>query len=207
MASDTEKKGFAGLESMVSEIENTAPHKVSEISQQSEPAREVIPNEPKVFQGKPSSPRFSGKWWVFGIAIVIIIIAINNSGDKTNSRPSSYTAAPASAPTYSPTPAYVPPTYASTEEEMPPVGSGMSFNRNQIRYCLSEKIRVEAWQNQVNNYSATSVDAFNIAVDNYNSRCSNFRYRRGELESVRSEVEANRYALIYEGTSNAALNP
>lgn len=125
------------------------------------------------------------------------------------SAPSYSAPAPAAAPAYTP-PVYVPepvPIYATNDEEMPPVGSGLSLSRSQIRYCLSEKIRVTAWQGQVNEYSGTSVEAFNEAVRDYNSRCSSFRYRSGALESVRSEVEANRYALQLQGMASATKNP
>ena len=90
---------------------------------------------------------------------------------------------------------------------MPPVGNGLEFNNSQIRYCLSQKIRISTWQPRVNNYSESSVNAFNEAVDDYNMRCSHFRYRSGTLESTRSEVEANRYALTQQGEASAAANP
>lgn len=59
----------------------------------------------------------------------------------------------------------------------------------------------------MNSYSETSVDAFNAEVNDYNARCSNFRYRSGTLEGIRSEVEANRTALTRQGVASAAHNP
>ena len=97
--------------------------------------------------------------------------------------------------------------YSPREETEQPVGSGLAFDRSQIRYCLSENIRMDAWEGQLNQYSDTSVDAFNAAVNDYNARCSHIRYRRGELESVRSEVDSNRVALTRQGLAKAAGNP
>jgi len=97
--------------------------------------------------------------------------------------------------------------YSLHEETKPRVGSGLAFDRSQIRYCLSENIRMDAWEGQVNQYSDTSVDAFNAAVNDYNARCSHIRYRREDLESVRSEVDANRVALTRQGLAKAAGNP
>ena len=97
--------------------------------------------------------------------------------------------------------------YSPREETKQPVGGGSAFDRSQIRYCLSEKIRMDAWEGQVNQYSNTSVDAFNAAVNDYNARCSHIRYRREDLESVRSEVDANRVALTRQGLAKAAGNP
>lgn len=63
------------------------------------------------------------------------------------------------------------------------------------------------WEDHVDNYSETSVDAFNAAVDDYNARCSNFRYRSGSLEGVRAQVEANRDILQRQGLDKALENP
>jgi hypothetical protein len=81
------------------------------------------------------------------------------------------------------------------------------LNEAQIRYCLSEKIRVSAWKEGVNNYSQNSVDEFNTAVADYNARCSHFRYRSGSLESVRAQVEVNRYKIRSQGIASALANP
>lgn len=205
-------KGFAGLDSMISDVEVTpAPPQPARRDPQpsaAAPAPPPIQRQAPAHSEPASTGGGSGKWWAIGIGIVILIAMANGSSKKSTSA-ASYSSG--SQPSYSAparTPAYEPAAVdTSSKEERPPVGSGMTFNRSQIRYCLSEKIRVSAWQEQVNNYSQTSVDAFNAAVDDYNSRCSSFRYRSGSLESVRSEVEARRYSLQLEGAQNAMLNP
>jgi hypothetical protein len=221
MANDKGKKGFAGLDSMVSDVEvpKPRPAPAPEPVRQQEAPRPSAEPKPAYSPPKPSGGG-AGKWWAIGIGVVVLFSWLGGSDKKSSARsaptPSysapSYSAsapAPAAAPAYTP-PVYVPepaPVYATNDEEMPPVGSGQSLSRSQIRYCLSEKIRISAWQGQVNEYSGTSVDAFNEAVRDYNARCSNFRYRKGMLESVRSEVEANRYALQLDGMNRAATNP
>lgn len=210
MASDNGKKGFAGLDSMVSEVDRTPPP--APVEQPRQPARAEAPaEEPRpVYTGAPgagSGSGGSGKWWLIGIGLVVFFSWIGSSDKPSQPRQASYAApapAPAAAPYSPPAPA---PSYSSNEERIPPVGSGLTFDRSQMRYCLSEKIRVAAWQEQVNSYSETSVDAFNAAVNDYNARCSNFRYRSGTLEGVRSEVEANRAALTRQGLASAARNP
>ena len=97
--------------------------------------------------------------------------------------------------------------HSPREETKQPVGSELAFDRSQIRYCLSENIRMDAWEGRVNQYSDTSVAAFKAAVNDYNARCSHIRYRREDLESVRSEVDANRMALTRQGLAKAAGNP
>jgi len=219
MANDKNKKGFAGLDSLVSDVEvpKPRPAPAPEPVRQQEAPRPSAEPKPAYSPPKPSGGG-AGKWWAIGIGVVVLFSWLGGSDKKSSARsaptpsysaPSYSAPAPAAAPAYTP-PVYVPepaPIYATNDEEMPPVGSGLAFNRAQIRYCLSEKIRVSAWQGQVNEYSATSVDAFNEAVRDYNSRCSNFRYKSGMLENVRSDVEANRYTLQLAGMKLAATNP
>jgi len=81
---------------------------------------------------------------------------------------------------------------------MPPVGSGYVLSNNQIRYCVSQGIRIETMKGLIDRYSQNEVDQFNVTVSDYNSRCMNYRYRGGALETVRGQVEANRSSLISE---------
>ncbi|OYX40143.1 MAG: hypothetical protein B7Y91_00300 [Rhodobacterales bacterium 32-64-14] len=53
----------------------------------------------------------------------------------------------------------------------------------------------------VDNYSDSQVNRYNALVDDYNSRCSSFRYRSGALESARRAVEPYRSQLLAEGRS------
>jgi len=177
-----------------------------------------------------SSGSSVAKWlWGIGIAIVVLI-GIGNSGKRDNStKPPSpaYSPPPPSVPvsrvggivTNVPESAYTPsPTYAPAKptpiippvsiysavlpsEDKPPIGTNISLSRDQIRYCLSEDIRLGAMKDALNRYVGSEVDLFNSMIHDYNSRCGKFRYRRGSLELVRSEVEANRLSLMAEGSA------
>jgi hypothetical protein len=99
-----------------------------------------------------------------------------------------------------PAPVPAPPRMDSTINEITPaVGTNSILGRDQIRYCLSEKIRMGAMKDEVNLYAETEVDRYNSTVQDYNSRCSQFRYRQGSLESVSREVETQRSRLQTEG--------
>ena len=97
--------------------------------------------------------------------------------------------------------------HSPRDEIKQPMGSELAFDRSQLRYCLSESIRMDAWEGQVNQYSNASVAAFNAAVNDYNARCAHIRYPRADLESVRSEVDANRMTLTRQGLAKAAGSP
>jgi len=194
-----EKMGFSGLDSLVSEIDMVKPL---------EPAGPFHENKTavlksgqtvrhRVYVGKldPTLP-FSTKNWILVILVLVLIIWIDASNKST------VTLHPSRS-------AQEPPYKAafSGKEEIPPVGRYLLFNQEQIRYCLSEKIRLLAWKEKVNNYSQGSVAAFNIAIHDFNGRCSNFRYHPGSMESTREQVESNRANLQLQGIAKAMENP
>jgi hypothetical protein len=58
----------------------------------------------------------------------------------------------------------------------------------------------------INQYNDSDVDRFNTLVADYNSRCSNFRYREGALEIARSEVERFRSDYVAQGRQRFATS-
>jgi hypothetical protein len=205
-----ESKGFAGLSSLVSNVDTTPPPapKKKPVGSAEPTARptpqsaQPQPSQRQTYQepAQPPSSGSSGGKWALGIAIVIGVLWLNGQSNKTT------TTSPASA--YSPsaqstTPSYSPQARPQAPsrptESKPPVGQDLVFTREQIWYCLAEDIRMEGAKSALNNYSNYDVDRFNAMVADYNSRCSNFRYRRGSLESVRSSIEPYRSQLYFEG--------
>ncbi len=99
--------------------------------------------------------------------------------------------APEKAPEKAPAPAPIP---VTPFEQKPPVGKGLTFSTAQIRYCVYEKVRVEAMRDIID--SNFQVAIFNQYVDDYNSRCSSYRYRRGSLQSVQSELTSETMSML-----------
>lgn len=216
MSSDDDKNksaaGFAGLSSLVSEVEidADAPKSASVPagSAKQEPPGEKQKSAPNAQQGgepqpttqtyqAPIQPSGNSGWkWVLGIGAVIAVIWMAGSGNKNQTSPS-YSSSP-SAPTYSP-PAATPTAPSRLSEELPPVGTNNVLSGAQLRYCLAEDIRLESAKAAVNNYIDSHVDRFNGMVSDYNSRCGQFRYRKGALESARGEVERFRTELQSQG--------
>lgn len=209
-----EGKGFAGLSSLVSDVDTTlpppapkkepaaaAPSAGRPASQPAQPQPQ--PSQRQTYQepAQPSSGGSSGGKWVLGIAAVIGVLWLIGQSNKTT------TTSP--APAYSP-PAqnYSPPTQPQAPsrptESKPPVGQDLVFSREQIRYCLAEDIRMDGAKSALNNYSDYDVDRFNAMVADYNSRCGSFRYRSGALEGARRDIEPYRRQLQSEGRSRFA---
>lgn len=234
MANDDKNapKGFAGLDDLVSDIDAPAAKPVPAMPPRpfsplkNPPALDAAtpspspPQHPKPFDvneaalnAKKPDKSNSTMMWVVGIGVVCLIILAANSSKKATPTyaapsPPSYSK-PAASVSQPPAPALdFRPLQASDEvEEQPPYGTGHTLSRNQIRYCLSEKIRLDGWRGAIDNDSSYSVEGFNIGVTDYNERCSSFRYRRGLLESVRGEVEVHRVELLQEGRDIAARSP
>lgn len=72
------------------------------------------------------------------------------------------------------------------EEEIAPYSSGGNLSLAQLRYCMRQGERLDLARPMVNSYSQGS--RFNAAIDNYNLRCSSFRYDQQDMATVQSEI-------------------
>jgi hypothetical protein len=219
-----EGKGFAGLSSLVSDVDTTpppaakkepaaAPNAPRPAPQPAQPQPQPQPSQRQTYQEPPQpSSGSSGGKWVLGIAAVIGVFWLIGQADKpTTSSAPSY-----SPPTQSAAPSYTPPPQPQAPsrpvETKPPVGQDLVLSREQIRYCLAEDIRLDATKSAVNNYVDADVDRFNAMVADYNSRCSAFRYHtnnrgRNDLNSAQRDIEPFRSQLQSEGRSRFARSP
>jgi len=218
-----EGKGFAGLSSMVSDVDDVvdgAPKQSQKTHSEpapEQPARKSTQQTqktatkpaPQTYQApaQPSGGSSGGKWLI-GIAVVIGLIWLANQSD--NNRPSrsayspgsSTSTAPASQPSIS-----QPQVPSRPSESKPSVGRNNVLSIAEIRYCLAEKIRLDAAETVLNNYSDSDVDRFNAYVNDYNSRCGEFRYRQGALESARRDVNPYSSQLQAEGRGRFVRSP
>lgn len=213
-------KGFAGLSDLVSDVANEVEAaSTPDVRTPPKPTPPPTPTPPPPLpQQKPQAPqpvqvqlaeaapspqsssntqpqKSGGFGWVWAVFIgFIVIVAISsNSGTSNSNAPAAST-----APNSVSAPAQAVPVW---QEEKPPVGTGRTFSSNEIRYCKSESIRIDAMQSALNERSSVEIKRFNQIVSDYNSRCADYRYRNGTLEPVVAEVEKNRNRLAGEGRS------
>ena len=148
----------------------------------------VAPPPPSGGNSNYSAPGKSGPsglvWVIAGVVVLVILIANSGSGNKTS------TPSPRSPePTYSSQAPVTPPVSAPVSDtQKPAIGRNQVLGVAQIRYCKTEKIRIEAFESVINNAYDHEVDRFNGIVNDYNSRCGEFRYRRGDVERVEREL-------------------
>jgi hypothetical protein len=210
-----EAKGFSGLDSMLSDVDETIASipeaKASEITKRDSNIEVSERGDGSGKSANTTSGGFStsGKW-LFGIIAVAILFGILNNNEKRKGEPVTIYK-PAPAPTPAPSAALAPVQIPSQRAqvnanpspavpfvpdiEKPPVGTNLVLSEAQMRYCITEKIKVSAIQLLVNRYTSKEVDDFNAMVSNYNSRCGSYRYREGTLDGVRSEVESRRVSI------------
>jgi Putative peptidoglycan binding domain len=206
------EKGFAGLLSMVSDVETTVARAAKEKPGVSQETRSRgKPSETRATQEQaPASPepdhppaqrpgRSSLGAWLLVLAPIVGLIWFSWESENTAPRPASQQArGPESLQRQ---------TQNRPTESKPPVGTSNALSAAQIRYCLAEDIRLEAARPFVDSYTNSDVDRFDAMVSDYNSRCGEFRYRSSALASARSDVESYRSLLQTEGRNRFLRAP
>lgn len=126
------------------------------------------------------------KWGIYAsIAAVIGFFVIADEMDRPSNRSTYQPSAPRVA-TPTPTPA---PATSAAVETIPPVGQGLTLNRSQIRYCVFQGQRLDI----IRTLTTTDyqIDRFNALIGDFNSRCSSFRYRSGDLSAAERKAREN----------------
>lgn len=210
---DGGRKGFAGLSSLVSDVGETP---TSTVEKQSGPMADTPcaqparpPSLPTGGRGPSEEPHqrtdqasrdsSTAKWLLGSFALLGLLWLLGES------RPKSRSTAPVYHPSAQPPTATAAPSslsyFGSGFDQPPPIGRNNVLTVPQICYCLAEGIRLDAARGVVNSYVESDVRRFNAMVADYNSRCGEFRYQHGSLESARSTVEGYRSWLQSEGRS------
>ena len=207
MENNKYKLGFAGIVDLVTDlstIPDVEPQVAPCASQESgKPSPENVRHEsattplPNAINGpSPQLSHFNWKGIVGLVGAGLLMIWIFYSPAKNFQRPpqsdsSSQRIQPAP-------PSSTPPTAKPSElyYEKPPAGTGNSLSGHQIRWCVREQIRLDAMRGR--SASSAKIGYFNTLVDDYNARCSRFKYRKGALEQARRDVESERGRITNE---------
>jgi peptidoglycan hydrolase-like protein with peptidoglycan-binding domain len=167
----------------------------------------AVYNQLKIKLQSQRNVRFA-KWAFLGV-IAVIFIAANMSN---NSGPSSPHPTSSTRPIETPFPSSPPPRangntfprvpgapaeQLDLTEVMPPIGSGNLLTRPNIRYCRYQKARLKSIEGDLR--SAYETGEFNKLADDYNARCSNFRYQENDLRVVEEEVRSKGTSFIQDG--------
>lgn len=208
------QKGFSGLSSLVSNIDEDIAKKISEVkpentshtktsittqkntqSTRSENNNSQTSQSPQNnYSNNASNP--SSKNWIWIVLVIIIVIVIANSDNKPTSN-TKYTESSSKESNKYRNPTKPTPKYPI--EKKPPIGRNQVLTSSNIRYCLAEKIRLDGAESVINNYSQYDVNRFNSMVNAYNSRCGEFRYRSSALGIAERDINPFRNHYWTEG--------
>ena len=176
-------KGFAGLSSMVSDVKPPQPTVDTPREAKPKAASTEAKGESGTTQRtdgastglyQSNQPVDTG-WWKAPAAIAVVLAVLwvlAHSDDSSNVRPT---------------------------EERPPVGRYQVLTGAQLRWCAAESIRITAQETIVNQYDDDAVNRFNYYVEDYNSRCGNFRYSGRSWTNAQAEIDKYRYVIEAEG--------
>jgi hypothetical protein len=168
---------------------NTAARLVNQLLALEKDADEVaaLQKAYAVIAGRRRSKNIKVGFWIAAAAVVLLLV-ITSQNNRPTYRSSS-------------TQAEIDwPTQFNVDEDRPPIGTGLNFTQANIRYCEFQGIRLEALRSLV---SSADVSAFNVLIEDWNSRCSRYRYRPSDKNPIDAEVVARRSDLQAEGWAMA----
>jgi hypothetical protein len=219
MDEESNKKGFSGLSSLASKMEdhsssagkklepNAEPHLSSKPD--NKPASPSTPSPVAASKQQPEKPSSgtsgssSGWKWLVGIVAVISVVAIyNKQSHKAPSTAATFTPPSSSHETNAVSPPVLkpvtPPPLKVKPKVEPKIEPKITFEMPQVgRDNILSVAQIRWCQREDIRLGAQKtliknniqVSEFNISVDDYNQRCGSFRYRPGSLERAKREVE------------------
>ena len=125
------------------------------------------------------------KWGFY--AVIAAIIGYSILADEFN-RPSRSYSSRVSSPSSSES-AVNTSSAGLNRETRPPVGTSQVLSRDQVRYCVFQGKRLDYMRPSIK--SNRQVDRLNELIDDWNARCSSYRYRDSVLSAVQSEAGKN----------------
>lgn len=204
MSENNNKKGFAGLSSLESKVEPILSKEVPDQEKNdtkleeahSQPVRAEPPPISTVVPKYTYSPEieFVKKYWLW-LLLGIFLIYIFASEDSKKTTPTSY-----SSGSYTPEPTYTAPSFnPGLTESKPLYGANNVLTASEIYYCKAEELRIESNKVTVDRSDDFSLARFNQTVQDYNNRCSQYRYHDPAMNSANNALESNRYLIEAQG--------
>lgn len=219
MADDKDKKGFSGLSSLASDIDEAVAEKAHQEVKAKRPAEAQRKDKGQLGPGESAptprrtpppesdwdvaasgtshkpTPGSSGArwfWGLVGVGVLLWLFSLSFEDGREPGTSTSYTP-PSPVPGYpaSQTPGAQ---ISDLEFSKPPVGDNNVLSVAQIRWCLREDIRIEVLRPKP--MTNAQIDQFNEVVADYNRRCGSYRYRQGTLSRAQQEVERVRAQII-----------
>lgn len=149
----------------------------------------------QILQGlqQRNKPKLKVWRYVIGAAVVFMIVSsLMDQKSKSTYRPNS-TVSPTRPPSPTGYPAPTRPTVPATspdtgKEVKPPSGIDITLTIENVRYCVREAERLDAIKPRITHEGDQVIQLFNIDINDFNSRCSRYRYVRADMDKVTAEL-------------------
>ena len=185
-------------------VQSTAKHLPQPQRESAVPTSEPqTTNSSHVSSGKDNAGS-NGKLIGWFCILAVVSLAIYISGNQEKSNKKYPTSSPSVSKSYSePQSSSTPTTQKSGTAiyKEPIVGTNNVLSVSEIRWCLREDIRIGAMRNVVD--TNAGIGEFNRIVNDYNSRCGNYRYRQGAQSQAEREVKPYRSQIASEAIHEA----
>ena len=197
---------------------NAPAHPIETGSNNSEPKSPSSSSQPveSVKEGTATSTNNTGEEeasssgikWFIALGIIVLIGIANKDNEPSNNRPTANTNATtvsrpppsqtASAPQITSSPKSV---SADLIYSKPYPGTNNVHSISELRWCTREGIRIDVMRNLID--SNAGVEAFNRLINDYNSRCSSYRYQTRDLTRAETEVNNHWANIAIQATRDA----
>lgn len=198
------ERGFKGLKSSVSELPLEDGHKevlggITSKEKSSGNSSESTPIDHGAFKDANTAslePKADSSLWsrmtptgrvivvVVGLSLAWVILSPNQ---KSTSR---VTGSPSSTSQS---------TVSKISPSAPLSGRDRLLTESEILYCLAEQTRIDAHRDVLNAYDSVAINVFNYHIQDFNSRCSAFRYKQRQFDRAQKEHDTNRNFYILQG--------
>jgi len=207
-ARGSDAKGFKGLKTLVTavDIQRLAALSVDRSAASSNGHSSQSPNTNTAFQPPPKkAPPPQALQWALIVGGLLVLLAFcthKGTSSNTPNSPADQTPAPSVAAPNDPSSSSAPSDPASSNyssESKPDIGRGNILSEGEIRYCISEGIRLEAARAAIDKTNNHQIERFNTLIDDFNGRCSNYKYRQSDYDRAQQASSSEREMLVTQG--------
>jgi len=75
-------------------------------------------------------------------------------------------------------------------------GYGAELSLPEIRYCVAEKIKLQAIEVKIDNTSDEQINKYNSMIKDLNNKCGQYQYHENDLSTATNDVESHKVELI-----------
>lgn len=150
---------------------------------------------------QPNNEKNTGTTFIWIIMVVSVLLIFGYTLSNMSDETAATEAAPAAIEEVAPAAEAMPTAIEAAQpiqEQFyitPTGGYGNVLSLPEIRYCLAEKIKMQAINERIDSTSDEQIDKYNAMIQEMNSKCGQYQYHENDLTIATNEVEPHRDEL------------